>query len=150
MSDGICMDEDIQCRCSGYGCPTLCRHGVHMASSRLVLTHVWLHMCMRLLPTGGMCAEIVPYSGLYLECVNMLFNRLTSLFQQRHVLMICSCFNALMWTVQLSGSIPPEIGKLIKLTNMYLNSNQVRGVGGWRDGDSHGAMSTCPVDATRE
>ena len=54
-----------------------------------------------------------------------------------------------MLTVQLSGSIPHEIGILTGLTRLYLSSNQVRGVGGCRDGYRRGAMSTRPVEDTR-
>jgi hypothetical protein len=33
---------------------------------------------------------------------------------------------------------------------LYLSTNQVRRGGGWRDSYRRGAMSTRPVDATRE
>ena len=67
-----------------------------------------------------------------------------------HVLIARSCFNAFMLMVQLSGSIPPEIGKLTGLGSLALNNNQVRTVGGWRDSYRRGAMFTRRVDATRE
>ena len=54
-----------------------------------------------------------------------------------------------MFILQLSGLIPPEIGILTGLTRLDLNSNQVRRVGGCRDGYRRGAMSTRPVDATK-
>ena len=47
-----------------------------------------------------------------------------------HLFIALRCSNDFIYTAQLTGSIPPEIGKLTSLTNLYLNSNQVRGVGG--------------------
>lgn len=49
-----------------------------------------------------------------------------------------------MLTAQLSGSIPPEIGKLKGLTELYLDNQQV----GRKLGDSFspGAVFLSPVD----
>ena len=66
-----------------------------------------------------------------------------------HVLIACSCFNASMWTVQLSGSIPPEIANLTTLIVVSIGGNQVREIGGSRDGYRRGAMSTRPVVDTK-
>jgi hypothetical protein len=38
---------------------------------------------------------------------------------------------------------------LTGLTYLNLSSNQVRRIGGWREGDYGGCMSTRPVDATK-
>ena len=59
-------------------------------------------------------------------------------FNNVHELIISPFFNASVLILQLSGSIPPEIGKLTGLTSLNLSYNQVRRIGGWQDGDRRG------------
>ena len=103
-----------------------------------LFSHMFGYICACVYFRQVVCLQVAPYTTLYSESVNVLFYRLTTLFQQRHVLNTSSFFNTSMWTVQLSGSIPPEIGKLTGLLYLQLYNNQVRGVGGWRDGDRRG------------
>jgi hypothetical protein len=79
MSDGICMDEDMMWRRTGYGCPTLCRHSVHVSSSSSAVLHVCriFMFCLSLLPTKFVL-RLKQYSALLSECVIMCLYSLTN------------------------------------------------------------------------